>query len=251
MTNVFSTFSTRIPASLASDSLEVYLLGTVDFDAALFLQERLVYEISGRDDTQGALIVCEHPPVITVGRDGSRAHLRREPQELRALELDVRWLNRGGGCLVHGPGQLAVYPILPLDRLGLGLAAYRRRLEDSAIDAAGELHVAAECRSDVAGVWCRSGQFAFLGAAVQRWISHHGMFINVSPSLRLMRLVDATGRGERITSLAAARARPTAMHAVRESLVRNLACRLNYERVHVYTGHPLLARTTRTAHVFA
>jgi lipoyl(octanoyl) transferase len=236
---------------LRPGSLEVYLLGTVDFDAALFLQERLVYEISGRDDAQGALLLCEHPPLVTVGREGSRAHFRRDPAEFKVLEVDVRWLSRGGGCLVHGPGQLAVCPILPLDRLRLGLAEYRRVLEESAIDMSHELRIVAERRPDQPGVWCRSGQFAFVGAAVKRWVSHQGMFVNVCPSLRLMRLVDPTGRGERITSLAAERAWRTSMHAVRESLIRNLARRLQYEHVHLYSGHPLLIRTKRTAHVYA
>ena len=59
-----------------SAPLEVYLLGIVDFDSALFLQERLAYEISGRSDAMGTLLLCEHPPLITVGREGSRSHIR-------------------------------------------------------------------------------------------------------------------------------------------------------------------------------
>src|SRR5207237_1247638 len=86
-------------------SLEVHLLGLVDFDACLFLQERLVEELSQRDDGHGAVLVCEHPPLITIGREGSQAHILCEPQELVARQLEVRWLNRGGGCLVHVPGQ--------------------------------------------------------------------------------------------------------------------------------------------------
>ena len=109
-------------------ALDVRLLGTVDFESALFLQERLVYDISGRDDLFGGLLLCEHPPLITVGRAGSRAHILVDQKELTASRLDVRWLNRGGGCLVHAPGQLAVYPVVPLDRLGLGVREYRAHL---------------------------------------------------------------------------------------------------------------------------
>jgi len=241
----------RSSASRSPASLEVYLLGTVDFDSLLFLQERQIYELGGRDDAQGALFLCEHPPLVTVGREGSRAHLRREPHELATLGLDVRWLNRGGGCLVHGPGQLAVYPVLPLQRLGIGPAELRRRLEEAIIAMAGELHIAADRREAEPGVWCRTGQFAWIGAAVKRWISYHGAFVNVAPSMRLMRLVDAGGRGERMTSLSAARTRSVSMHAVRESLVRNFAQSLGYERLHFYSGHPLLRRTTRVDHVYA
>ena len=247
-----SPFSTAQQSSDArSASLEVYLLGLVDFDSARFLQDRLVYEISGRSDAQAALLVCEHPPIVTIGREGSRAHVLAEPRELVARQMDVRWLNRGGGCLVHAPGQLAVYPILPLERLGIGVAGYRRRLEESVIDTTREIQVPASRRPDEPGVWCRTGQFAFLGAAVKGWISYHGMFINVSPPTDLLKLVRSVKPGDRVTTLAAERCRLTSMHAVRSGLVRNLARRLGYERHHLYTGHPLLRGTTRKIYVHA
>lgn len=229
----------------AKASLEVYLLGMVDFESSLDLQERLVYEISGRDDSQGILLVCEHPPVLTVGREGSRAHIRCEPAQLASRQLDVRWVNRGGGCLVHAPGQLAVYPILPLQRLGFGLAAYREALETAVLDVCAELLVPAFRHEHAAGVFSRSGQFAHLGVAVKSWVSYHGLFVDVCPAMDWIRMVDSTGRGERQTSLAAERVRPTAMHSVRESLIRNLAERCGYGRFHLYTGHPLLRRTRR------
>jgi lipoate-protein ligase B len=240
-------FSTR----RSSASLEVHLLGLVDFESALVLQERLVYEISGRDDTQGALLLCEHPPIVTIGREGSRAHIGVEYRELTARRMDVRWLNRGGGCLVHAPGQLAAYPILPLDRLGLGIADYRRRLEEGVLDVCRELHVAAWRRADQPGLWCRLGQFAQVGAAVKQWTSYHGLFLNVAPSLDLMRLVYTNPACEPVTSLAAQRERVTEMHRVREALVRHLAQRLGYEQFHLYTGHPLLRRTKRKIYVDA
>lgn len=232
-------------------SLEVYLLGTVDFESLLFLQERLVYDIGGRDDAQGALFLAEHPPLISVGREGSRAHIRLEPRELAQLEIDVRWLNRGGGALVHGPGQLAVYPILPLDRLGLGIDTYRSRLEQVMIDMAREVRIDAHRTEGCPGAACRSGQFGFIGAAVKRNVAYHGMFINVDPSMRLMRLVDADGRGGRITSLAAERGLRASMHHVREAVVHHLAKQFGYRNLHIYTGHPLLKRTTRKSHVYA
>ncbi|MGE3316363.1 MAG: lipoyl(octanoyl) transferase LipB [Planctomycetaceae bacterium] len=232
-------------------SLEVYLLGSVDFESLLFLQERVLYDIGGRNDSQGTLFIAEHPPLITVGREGSRAHIRLEPKELGQLGLEVRWLNRGGGCLVHGPGQVAVYPILPLDRLGLGLDQFKKRLEQTVIDMAGDIRVEAQRSKGCAGVASRSGQFAFIGAAVKRWTTHHGMYVNVDPSMRLMRLADADGCGGKISSLAAERGLRACMHTVREGLVRHFAEQFEYDNLHVYTGHPLLKRTTRETHVYA
>src|SRR5688572_3217932 len=85
-------------------TLQAYLLGSVDFETALRLQRRLHYEVSG-DREQACLILCEHPPIITVGRQGSRAHIFCEPEELRARQWRVRWVNRGGGTWLHLGGQ--------------------------------------------------------------------------------------------------------------------------------------------------
>ena len=237
--------------SRSSASLEIYLLGCVDFDSALFLQQRLVYEISGRSDTQGSLILCEHPPIVTVGREGSRVHVLADSSELVSRQIDVRWSNRGGGCLMHAPGQLAVYPILPLDRLELGLSEYRQLLEESAIEVCNQFQVRAHRDHDRPGVWSRWGQVAHLGIAVRSWVAYHGLFLNVSPAADLMRLVQSNGDDDRVTSLAAHSYRPNSMGRVREGMIQQLAARLGYEQYHIYTGHPLLKRTRRRVYVGA
>jgi lipoyl(octanoyl) transferase len=224
-----------------SDALEVHLLGTVDFDAVQFLQERLVYELSGREDRMGGVLVCEHPPLVTIGREGSRADLPPDLHDLAVRGMDVRWVNRGGGVVVHAPGQLAVYPVLPLDRLGVGLAEYRRRLEETIIDTCRELRIPAERDADRAGVFTAEGQVAFVGAAVRSWVAHQGFFVNVAPDMALERMAGLRDT----TSLLAQRRRRVRTTAVRESLVRNLASRFAYSQHHIYTGHPLLKRTRR------
>ncbi len=242
---------TSSPSITHQDPLEVHLLGLVDFDAAVYLQERLVYEFSGRDDCTGGLLLCEHPPMVTIGREGSRASLRADDREFAARQMEVRWTNRGGGCLVHCPGQLAVYPVVPLDRIGIRPADYVARLCEAVIDVCTELRVAAWPSEDGRGVACRLGQFAYAGAAIKSNIAWQGIFVNVAPRMELVRLVDGGPRSQRQTSLAAQRARPTAMHAVREGLIRHVAAVLGYERHHVYTGHPLLKRTYRKVPISA
>jgi lipoyl(octanoyl) transferase len=165
--------------------------------------------------------------------------------------IPVRWLNRGGGCLVHGPGQLAAYPILPLDRLGCGLADYRQRLEEAVIDLAREQHVPAYRRPGEPGVFSRLGQIAHVGAAVRAWVAYHGLYVNVDPAPDLLRLVYARPLGERTTSLTAVRGRLVSMNAVRESLIRHLVRRLGYTRFHIYTGHPLLRPQRQRVYVGA
>lgn len=229
--------------------LEVHLLGVTDFDSCLALQRRLVFELGDRRDGRAQLLLCEHPPLITVGRRGSWAHIHCDPRELATRQLSVRWVNRGGGCVVHGPGQLAVYPMVPLDVRGWGLAEYRRRLQRCLVALADEFAVRADVAVDPTGVRGRIGQFAFLGSAIKDWISYHGFFLNVAPDMITQRLVApyaaTNGHVPRASSLAAERGRPVKMRAVREAVVRLLAEHLDYPHWHLYAGHPWLKATRR------
>jgi len=246
-----NTSSIWQPSSSASDALDVYLLGMVDFESALFLQDRLVYEISGRSDRYGGLIICEHPPMVTVGREGSRRHLRCEQAELSSRLMDIRWVNRGGGCLVHGPGQLAVYPIIPLDRADFGVKEYRDRLHQAVANMCQEMKVPVDLETEHAGFSCRCGQFAWTGVAVKRWVTYHGMFVNVCPDMDMMRLVRNGDADRKITSLAANTLKPTSMNSIRARLVRHLTMQLGYEDYHVYSSHPLLRRTKKKVYDYA
>ena len=236
--------------SQASSSLDVFLLGTVDLESSKELQERLRSDIALRSDSHGAILVCEHPPSVTIGREGSFADVRVEWEELTARKMDVRWLNRGGGTFVHVPGQLAVYVIAPLDRLGLGLLDFRTTLENVLVATAADLKVPAERSSAVPGAMCRCGQFAFIGASVRDWVSYGGFYVNVSLPQEALDLVRWTHSDVKVTSLASQRTRPTAMSTVREALIRNVASALGYDGYHVFTGHPLLHRTSRKVYVY-
>jgi lipoyl(octanoyl) transferase len=165
--------------------------------------------------------------------------------------MKVRRLNRGGSTLVHAPGQLAIYPILPLNRLGINLSEFRSKLLNSAIQACSEIRVPAYSREDAPGLWCRTGQFGYIGAAVKSWVSYHGMFLNVNPNLDLLRMVISNPVEHRPTSLTAQKTRRTSMHSVRENIARQLTSQFQYNNCHYYTGHPLLSRTRRKVYVNA
>ena len=237
--------------SRKSSSVDVFLLGMVDFESSKELQERIRSDLASRADSHGAILVCEHPPTITIGREGSFADVLVEWEELISQKMDVRWLNRGGGTFVHVPGQLAVYVVVPLDRLGLGVLDFRRALETALVATAADLKVPAEPSSAVPGAICRCGQFAFIGASVRDWVSYGGLYVNVSLPQEALDLVRWTRSDIKVTSLASQRTRPTAMSTVREALIRNVASSLSYDEYHVYTGHPLLHRTTRKVYVYA
>lgn len=230
-------------------ALKVYLLGCVDFDSLLVLQERALQEIHYQQDDQATLFVCEHPPTVTVGREGSHHQLSGSYQEFKARQIEVRWTNRGGGALLHAPGQLAVYPLLPLRQLGMGIAGFQERLQQATLSSAQELGVDCEPCPDASGILGRCGQFAFLGAAIKSWISYYGLYINVSPDMKLQRLIDANRHDHRVTSLSATLTREASMGSVRESIVRNLARQFGYREPHIFTRHPLLNRVKKKVYV--
>jgi lipoyl(octanoyl) transferase len=227
-----------VPCREASNStLSVYLLGTVDFDAALRLQRRLRYDIT-EARTAAALIVCEHPPLITVGRLGSHAHLRVDAGE---SPLPLRWVSRGGGCIVHRPGQLAVYPILPLDRLGLDVPRYLERLAQTCLAVIADFSLRTPPRADEAGVWVGNRLIAALGVSVRDWISSFGAYINVHPSLEAFRLVRTAPGGETMTSLERERRGPVRPAMVRQRLIEHFQEVFGFASVALFTDHPVLA----------
>ncbi|RMG32735.1 MAG: hypothetical protein D6725_17075 [Planctomycetota bacterium] len=226
--------------------LDVYLLGLVDFDSAVILQRKFVDEVAGAENRDGVLMLCEHPPVVTIGRDGRYGDVLDVTRHLRSRSIAVRRIPRGGPTLLHLPGQLAIYLVVPLDRLRLGVWEFAAVLQRALAAAAEEQQVAARIHREPAGVVTRAGQVGWMGAAVRAGITRFGAFLNVDPDLFLMRELMPEA-DPRITSLAAARVHPVSMSAVRESFVRHLSTALHYRGVRVYTGHPALQRIRRAS----
>jgi lipoyl(octanoyl) transferase len=226
----------------ADTALQAYLLGPVEFEAALTLQRYLVYQVAGDRDS-AALLCCEHAPLITVGRQGSRAHILCEPEELRARRWQVRWVNRGGGCLLHLPGQLAVYPILPLDRLGLGIQAYLDRLQGVLNALLDDFNISAGTRPGRPGLWVGGRPIAAVGLAVRQWVTYYGAVLNVNPDLEPFRRVRCVGGGEEpMTSLERERRGPLRPALVRERFLEHFAARFGFDRTSLFFDHPALPR---------
>ena len=223
--------------------METYLLGAIPFDDCLALQKRLVYEISGRDDGQIALLLCEHPPQITIGRGGGAGDVDRMSGLVRHRQIPIRWVNRGAGSMLHVPGQLAIYPIIPLRWHGFHVAEYLNCLQQGILQTFSEIGIQGKTIPGRHGIWGRTGQLAAVGIAVQNWTSYFGAYINVSPSLGVFRIVETDRVGHtRMSSLVAERGPRVKMAAVREAVVRHLAESFGCSHYHLYTGHPLLRR---------
>lgn len=229
------------PSSAASPApLQAYLLGQVDFDAVLRLQRRLHFDVTG-DRSQAAVVVCEHARLITVGRHGSRSHMQVEPEELQRLEWRIRWINRGGGCWLQQPGQLAVYLLLPLDRLGLELPELVHRLGTCLVDLVHEWGVRGEVRHADGGIWVRNRLIAGLGLAVRDWVTCFGFCLNVHPDLDAYRKVRCYPQVDQpMTSVERERRGRISPSLIRQRLLEALAERFAAGGLALFTDHPLV-----------
>jgi len=155
----------------------VHDLGLIEYGKALKIQEATRDDIiSGvGDDT---LLVCEHPKVITVGRAIGSA------EEVFSNDIPVFEISRGGRATLHLPGQVVVYPILDLKKRGRDLHGYMRSLEDAIIATLGDFRVTGERIEGKTGVWVGgTRKIASLGIAVKKWVSYHGIALNVTCDL--------------------------------------------------------------------
>ena len=231
-----------------SPSVEAYLLGCVDFHHCLALQRRLAAEIAVRDDGQIVLLLAEHNPLITIGRGGSLSDITAQKRLLQSRQIDICWVNRGGSTLVHCPGQLAVYPIVPLRWHGLRAGEYLRLLQTGLAKAIEELNIRAECRPGRYGLWGRTGQLAALGVAVRDWVTYYGAYVNVCPAMGMFRLVAGDPlEPAPMSCLVAERHGAARMATVRAAVVRHVVEALGCDRYHLYTGHPSLRNAPANA----
>ena len=159
------------------NSLEVIQAGKVPYGEALEWQRELAEDrIAGRLP-HDVLLLLEHPPVVTLGRNSHAAHL------LRPAGIEVFNVERGGDVTYHGPGQLVGYPILDLSAYRKDLHWYLRTLEQALIEALGLLDIAAERNPGLTGVWTRGRKIASIGIHVKQWVTWHGFALNVTTDL--------------------------------------------------------------------
>jgi lipoyl(octanoyl) transferase len=226
---------------MSAPAMEAFFLDRVAFSRCLDLQRRLIEEVGRRDDGQIVLLLCEHHDIITVGRGGSPGEVNRQSQVLKSREIEVIYANRGGGCLMHCPGQLAIYPLAPLTWHGFTVGEFLERLQVGIIETLDDLGIRGHIRPGRHGIWGRTGQLAAVGAAVRNWVTYYGAYLNVDPPLGLFRVVESDAVDHtNMSSMSAERRGPVRMTTVRATLVRHLSEAFGCDRYHLFTGHPLL-----------
>ncbi len=186
-------------------------LGRLDYARAYERQAALNEAVLARRDEPGSLpgelLLVEHDPVITLTRRPAAAgHVLASEELLAQRGVALAHTNRGGDVTYHGPGQLVAYPILDLKRLGLGIHDHVRLLEASVIDTLGAFGVRGERDPEATGVWVVHdgipAKICAIGVRVRRWVTMHGLAINVRPDLSHFDLIVPCGlHGRTVTSL--------------------------------------------------
>ena len=208
-------------------------IGRTKFREAWDLQKRLV-DLRSDGKIPDILLLTEHDPVITMGRGTSKSNLLVSPASLRERSVDLFEIERGGDITFHGPGQLVAYPIIDLNSRGRDLHKYLRDLEGVIIDTLGEFGLEAGIRKGLTGVWVGDHKLAAIGVAVSRWITYHGLALNVNTDMDNFKLINPCGITEYpVGSIRQMLGKEKDLNMVADTLADNFARLFEYEMENV------------------
>jgi lipoyl(octanoyl) transferase len=169
-------------------------------------------ELRRKGEIPDTLLLCEHPPVFTLGTNADASDVR-DPQGAEVVQTD-----RGGEATWHGPGQVVGYVIADLEARGRDVHRFCRDLEEVMIRALSDSGLAGRRIPGLTGVWLGEEKVGALGVRVRRWITTHGFALNVNCDLRWFDTVIPCGLvGRRVTSMERALGRPADLEQVKES----------------------------------
>ncbi len=238
--------------------ISILQLGTIDYSTGLRLQEQLV-ALRKEGRIGDVLLLLEHTPVITLGRNAHSQNILASPEMLARRGVEVFECNRGGDVTFHGPGQLVAYPIFDLrgfpsqspNRNTMGVIEFVRSLEEALIRSCAEFEIETRRISGLTGVWTSNdgkppiaaesstqsdgrgrpsphgldvheAKIAALGVHISRGITSHGIALNVNTDLSYFNLIVPCGiTSKPVTSIAKELGRDVAMQDVAEVLTRN------------------------------
>ncbi|MCA1763179.1 MAG: lipoyl(octanoyl) transferase LipB [Cryomorphaceae bacterium] len=182
------------------------------------------------------LILCEHPPVYTLGKNGKLDHLLISEGEMQKREIDFHRINRGGDITYHGPGQIVGYPILDLDQFFTDIHKYLRHLEEAIILTLREYGIEAGRVDGLTGVWLdaenseKSRKICAMGIKCSRWVTMHGFAFNVNTDLDYFSNIVPCGIDDRaVTSMEKELGQRPNMEEVKAKLIHHLGKLFDWE----------------------
>ena len=215
-------------------------LGTMEYEACWQLQQELFDAMLARkrsaeivDMHAGTLLLVEHPPVYTLGKSGKSENLLISKAALEALGARFFHIDRGGDITFHGPGQLVGYPILDLEKIGIGLRDYIDALEEAVIRTVAHYGIVAGRIAGASGVWIEEEgrsprKICAIGVRASRYVTMHGFALNVTTDLEWFRRINPCGFVDRgVTSIEKETGSTPSMEEVKSLVTNHLTEILN------------------------
>jgi lipoate-protein ligase B len=195
--------------------------GLINYRDGIKLQKKIVQQRL-KGEVPDTLILCEHYPVITIGRKGKKSDLLVSEKFLKEKKVGVFEIERGGEATCHCPGQLAGYPIFDLQHHEMDLHKFLRNIEEVIVNTLDEIGVKSCRREGYTGVWIYNGgefkKIAFIGICASKWVTFHGFSLNVDCDLTPFSWIVPCGlKGIQITSV--------------KETVQRAACSVNMEDI--------------------
>jgi lipoyl(octanoyl) transferase len=205
----------------AAPIFELRDLGRLPYREAFDLQRTLV-ERRKRGEIPDQFLIVEHPPVVTMGRNGHSENMLAEPEVLERAGIEFHQTDRGGDVTYHGPGQIVGYPIFDLREWKRDVVAYIRAIEEVLILALSEFGLQASRLQGATGVWVSTpggpAKIAAIGVHISRWVTSHGFALNVDADLSYFRYIVPCGLTKPVTSM-----REQGLSASRQETIAALA----------------------------
>ena len=202
-------------------------LGCVDYEPTWRAMQRRTDEAT--DATPDEIWFLEHPPVFTMGMNAKAVHLLA-PGEIPVVDID-----RGGQVTYHGPGQLVVYPLLDLARLGLGVRALVEGIERAVVATLAQWDVEAHGKRDAPGVYVGERKIASVGLRIRRGRCYHGLALNVAMDLEPFARINPCGYAGLEMTQVSGLGGPSSVREVGETMAPHLLRSLGFERA--LSGH--------------
>lgn len=178
-------------------------LGTIDYAEAHRVQKELQRKRVG-GEIGDIVLLLEHPPVLTMGRSAKAQHVLATPELLEARGIPVHEVGRGGDVTYHGPGQLVAYPIIDLKPDRKDVRKYVASLEETMIRTCADFGLAAGRVEGLNGAWIGERKVGAVGVRISRWVTMHGLALNVNSDLRQFEMIVPCGIQDKgVTSLSA------------------------------------------------
>jgi len=210
---------------------QVRELGRIAYGPALELQQELIAARKA-GTAPDHLLLLEHPHVITLGRNGRQENLLASDEIMERAGISFFPTDRGGDVTYHGPGQLVAYPIIDLREWKRDVGAFVRAIEQTIIDTLADYGIEAGRIPKLTGVWVGDRKIAAIGVHISRWVTSHGLALNVSTDMSYFQYIVPCGLTKPVTSMAQLGVRAT-LEEVSRSLAahfgRNFDCEMLFE----------------------